>query len=42
VITAAPVGCFDGGVVVGGHRQPTLDFSRDKIMSVMAALTGQA
>jgi hypothetical protein len=41
VITAAPVGCFKGGVVVGMHRQPALDFSRDKIIPVMLSLMGQ-
>lgn len=41
VITAAPVGCFEGGIVVGKHRQPALDFSRDKILPVMLSLTGQ-
>jgi len=40
-IAAAPVGCFQGGIVVGKHRQPALDFSRDKIMPVMLSLTGQ-
>lgn len=40
-ITAAPVGCFQGGIVVGKHRQPTLDFSRDKIIPAMLSLTGQ-
>jgi hypothetical protein len=40
-IAAAPVGCFDGGIVVGKHRQPALDFSRDKIIPVMLSLTGQ-
>ncbi|HEY2304668.1 MAG TPA: hypothetical protein VGI05_02185 [Streptosporangiaceae bacterium] len=40
-ITAAPVGCFQGGVVVGKHRQPALDFSRDKIIPVMLSLMGQ-
>jgi hypothetical protein len=41
-IAASPVGCYAGGVVVGGQRQPTLDFSRDKIMPVMLSLTGQS
>ena len=40
-IAAAPVGCFQGGIVVGKHRQPALDFSRDKIIPVMLSLTGQ-
>src|SRR6516225_7311240 len=40
-IAAAPVGCFDGGIVVGKHKQPALDFSRDKIIPVMLSLTGQ-
>jgi len=40
-IAAAPVGCFQGGIVVGKHKQPPLDFSRDKIMPVMLSLTGQ-
>ena len=40
-IAAAPVGCWDGGIVVGKRRQPALDFSRDKIMPVMLSLTGQ-
>src|SRR5262249_14561388 len=40
-IAAAPVGCFQGGVVVGKHRQPALDFSRDKIIPAMLSLTGQ-
>lgn len=40
-IAAAPLGCWDGGVVVGGHRQPALDFSRDKIIAVLVSLTGQ-
>jgi hypothetical protein len=40
-ITATPVGCFQGGVVVGKHRQPALDFSRDKIIPVMLSLMGQ-
>ena len=40
-ITAAPVGCWTGGIVVGKHRQPALDFSRDKIIPVMLSLTGQ-
>jgi hypothetical protein len=40
-IAAAPVGCFDGGIVVGKHKQPALDFSRDKIMPVMLSLMGQ-
>ena len=40
-ITAAPVGCSPGGIMVGKHRQPALDFSRDKIMPVMLSLTGQ-
>src|SRR5262249_57038669 len=35
---AAPVGCFQGGIVVGKHRQPDLDFSRNKIMPVMLSL----
>ncbi len=38
-IAAAPVGCFQGGIVVGKHRQPALDFSRDKIIPVMLSLT---
>jgi hypothetical protein len=40
-VAAAPLGCWDGGIVVGGHKQPALDFSRDKIMLVMLSLTGQ-
>jgi hypothetical protein len=40
-IAGAPVGCFDGGIVVGKRKQPALDFSRDKIMPVMLSLTGQ-
>ena len=40
-IAAAPVGCFQGGIVVGKHRQPALDFSRGKIIPVMLSLTGQ-
>lgn len=40
-IAAAPAGCWDGGIVAGRHRQPTLDFSRDKIIPVMLSLTGQ-
>jgi hypothetical protein len=40
-IAAAPVGCFDGGILVGKHRQPALDFSRDKIIPVMLSLMGQ-
>lgn len=40
-IAAAPVGCFQGGIVVGKHKQPTLDFSGDKIMPVMLSLMGQ-
>jgi hypothetical protein len=40
-IVAAPVGCWHGGVAVGTHRQPALDFSRDEIMPVMLSLTGQ-
>jgi hypothetical protein len=40
-IAAAPVGCWDGGILVGKHRQPALDFSRDKIIPVMLALMGQ-
>jgi hypothetical protein len=40
-IAAAPIGCFQGGIVVGKHRQPALDFSRDKIMPAMLSLTGQ-
>jgi len=40
-IAAAPVGCFDGGIVVGKYKQPALDFSRDKIMPVLLSLTGQ-
>jgi hypothetical protein len=40
-IAAAPVGCFDGGIVVGRYKQPALDFSRDKIMPVLLSLTGQ-
>jgi hypothetical protein len=40
-IAAAPVGCFQGGIVVGKHKQPALDFSRDKIVPVMLSLTGQ-
>ena len=35
MVAAAPVGCFDGGIVVGKHRQPALDFSRDKIIPAM-------
>jgi hypothetical protein len=42
MIAASPVGCYAGGVVVGGHRQPSLDFSRDKIIPVMLSLTGQS
>lgn len=41
VISAAPVGCFQGGVAAGTHRQPALDFSRDKIIPVMLSLMGQ-
>lgn len=40
-IVTAPVGCWDGGIVVGKHRQPALDFSRDKIISVMLSLMGR-
>ena len=40
-ISAAPVGCWAGGILVGKHRQPALDFSRDKIIPVMLSLTGQ-
>ncbi len=40
-IAAAPVGCFDGGMLVGKHRQPALDFSRDKIIPVVLSLMGQ-
>jgi hypothetical protein len=40
-IAAAPVGCWDGGIVVGKRKQPALDFSRDKITPVMLSLTGQ-
>jgi hypothetical protein len=40
-IAAAPVGCWDGGIVVGKNRQPALDFSRDKIMPVVLSLLGQ-
>jgi hypothetical protein len=40
-IAAAPVGCWDGGIVVGKRKQPAVDFSRDKIMPVMLSLTGQ-
>jgi hypothetical protein len=40
-ITAAPVGCFDGGILVGKHTQPALDFSHDKIIPAMLSLTGQ-
>jgi hypothetical protein len=40
-IAAAPLGCWDGGIVVGKHRQPALDFSRGKILRVMLSLTGQ-
>jgi hypothetical protein len=40
-IVAAPVGCWDGGIVVGKHRQPALDFSRDKIIPEMLSLMGQ-
>lgn len=40
-IIAAPVGCWDGGVLVGKHRQPALDFSRDKIIPVMLSVTDQ-
>jgi hypothetical protein len=40
-IAAAPVGCWDGGIVVGKHSQPALDFSRDKIIPVMLSLMGQ-
>jgi hypothetical protein len=38
---AAPVGCWNGGIVVGKRKQPALDFSRDKIMPVMLSLTGE-
>lgn len=40
-IAAAPVGCWDGGILVGRHRQPALDFSRDKIIPAMLSLMGQ-
>jgi hypothetical protein len=40
-ITAAPVGCSQGGIMAGKHRQPALDFSRDKIIPVMLSLMGQ-
>ena len=40
-ITAAPVGCSQGGIMVGKHRQPALDFSRDKIIPVILSLMGQ-
>jgi len=40
-IVAAPAGCWDGGIVVGKHKQPALDFSRDKIIPEMLSLMGQ-
>jgi hypothetical protein len=41
-IAASPAGCYAGGVVVGGQRQTTLDFSHDKIIPVMLSRTGQS